>query len=98
MIGADIIISTLVNGQPHVASYQAAAHQPPRPNDPTANGSSALRLIRFERSGGRTLVEFERPLAAGPGGPAGPGVAVSLEGPNTFIVARGVDDNLNYHG
>eukprot|EP00775_Hariotina_reticulata_P010239 gene10239-10398_t len=89
MIGADIIISTLVNGQPHVASYQAAAHQPPRPNDPIAAGSSTLRLIRFERAGGRTLVEFERPLAAGPGGPAGPGVAVSLEGPNTFIVARG---------
>jgi len=103
MIGADIVIATLVGGQPSVASYQADAHQPPRRlNSPAAGGTSSsnnLRVVRFERGGGRTLVEFERPLAAGSGGPAGPaGVAISLEGPNTFIVAKGVDDNLNYHG
>jgi len=103
MIGADIVIATLVGGQPSVASYQADAHQPPRRlNSPAAGGTSSssnnLRVVRFERGGGRTLVEFERPLAASSGGPAGPGVAIALEGPNTFIVARGIDDNLNYHG
>jgi hypothetical protein len=95
MVGADIIMARMADGKPSVLDHYATGHIPPV-LDTGSGGSSNVELISFERSGGSTVVVFERPFAA----PDGNGLdsAVRVEGPNTFIVARGADDSFNYHG
>ncbi|WIA39466.1 hypothetical protein OEZ86_005565 [Tetradesmus obliquus] len=95
MVGADMVISRMVDGKPSVLDYHAIGHIPPI-LDTSSSGSNDVTLIRYERSGGQTISVFERPFAANDGN--GLDNAVLQEGPNTFIVSHGADDNLIYHG
>jgi hypothetical protein len=95
MVGADIIMARMADGPPSALDYYASGHIPPM-LDTGSGGSSNVELISFERSGGSTVVVFERPFAAADAN--GLDTAVKLEGPNTFIVARGADDSFNFHG
>jgi hypothetical protein len=95
MVGADMVISRMVDGAPSVLDYHATGHVPPV-LDTSSGGSSNVVLISYERSGGSTNVVFERPFAALDAN--GLDNAVQLEGPNTFIMSHGADDSLNYHG
>ncbi|KAF6254205.1 heme peroxidase [Scenedesmus sp. NREL 46B-D3] len=95
MVGADMVISRMVDGQPSVLDYHAIGHVPPV-LDTSSGGTSNAVPISYERSGGSTVVVFERPfLAVDANGLDNP---VLLQGPNTFIVSHGADDSLNYHG
>jgi hypothetical protein len=95
MVGADMVISRLVDGKPSVLDYHAIGYIPPI-LDTSSSGNNDVTLIRYERSGGQTAVVFERPFAASDAN--GIENAVVLEGPNTFIVSHGGGDSLNYHG
>ncbi|WIA19191.1 hypothetical protein OEZ85_003836 [Tetradesmus obliquus] len=95
MVGADMVISRMVDGKPSVLDYHAIGHIPPI-LDTSSSGSNDVTLIRYERSGGQTVSVFERPFAASDGN--GLDSAVLQEGPNTFIVSHGANDDLIYHG
>lgn len=50
MIGADIVISRQVNGQPDVADYHATQHLPPQ-LDSAAGGTNNIRVSAASRGG-----------------------------------------------
>lgn len=95
MVGADMVISRIVDGQPSVLDYHAIGHVPPI-LDTDDGGKNDVTLISYQRSGGTTVSVFERPLVASDSN--GLDNPVLLDGPNTFIVSHGQDDSLNYHG
>lgn len=94
MVDADLVIASMVDGLPSVQSYHAIGHQPPL-LDKDVSGRNHLRLIQFQRANGQTVLEFERPYAASDPDTDQPVLAA---GPNSFLVAHGLDDALAYHG
>lgn len=95
MVGADMAIARMVDGQPSLQDYHATGHQPPIP-DSDASGKDNLKLIQYQRASGETVLEFERPYAASDANDLDQPILKA--GRNSFLVAHGLDDTLAYHG